>query len=147
MKPVEARSRVEGVGFGSRRHLGVERNRDQGKPRCEIGHCGLDERRQHCSGFLAGGLRSDSNELAEQGAKRGVRLAHRVLLAERLELLEPESESPQLTDQARLAHTGLAHELDHLQLPHSGGVHRVRESGQLGIAPNGRRRVGKLARS
>ena len=143
---VAARGRVECGRLRGGVDLRVERDREQRQPRCQVGHHPRHERLQHRPGLGGGAVGRDADELAQRRPDGGERLGRRVLLGRPVELLEAERERPQLLHEARLADARLAHELDHLQLPHAREVDRLLQLLDLGFAADDRRQVRLLLR-
>ena len=91
---------IEGVDFGRRRRLGVERHREQRQPRRKIGHRGGHEGRELRACFLARAVGNDADELAQRVPPGAVRHGARVLLAGEAQLSEAERERLCLGDEA-----------------------------------------------
>ena len=91
LEPKAALLGVEGVDFGRRRRLGVERHREERKPPRKIGHRGCDEGRELRAGHLTRAGGNDADELPQRIPPSAVRHGLRVLLPGEAQLSEAQA--------------------------------------------------------
>ena len=129
-----------------RRDLGVERDRQQGEQGHELGHHGLDPRRQARAGLLRALGVGDAGERPQQRAEREVGHGDGVLVAARGEVREPDRQRLQLLDEPRLADAGLADQLGDLALAHARRIDGCAQLGELLLAADDRQLLGRIAK-
>ena len=132
------------LAFRRRRDLGVEGNRQQREQGHELGHHGLDPRRQARAGLLRALGLGDAGERPQQRAEREVGHGDGVLVAARGEVREPDGQRLQLLDEPRLADAGLADQLGNLALAHACRIDGCAQLDELLLTADDRQLLGRF---
>ena len=139
VQPVAPERGIDLVHLRRRRHLGVERQREQRQPHREVRHHAGDERGQLRAGRVRRVLGEDARRAAA-AASGAARTASRPSTARSCvrSTWKPDRGGDELLDEARLAGARLADELDGPALAHPRGVERLSQRRHLGLAPDER---------